>query len=125
MKEKKARWKTHCTRPGRLSKKASSPVGRRPAACLLDVLEPQGAQPRPGDRLQHHPAGLPGSADPDRRQRRSRWQRDLEKVRELDGNKGYNAATGEFKDLVKSGIIDPTKVTRPPCRTRPASRRCC
>ena len=35
-----------------------------------------------------------------------------EKVRELDGNKGYNAATGEFEDLVKSGIIDPTKVTR-------------
>ena len=25
---------------------------------------------------------------------------------------GYNAATGEFEDLVKAGIIDPTKVTR-------------
>ncbi len=25
---------------------------------------------------------------------------------------GYNAATGEFEDLVKTGIIDPTKVTR-------------
>lgn len=35
-----------------------------------------------------------------------------EKVLELDGNKGYNAATGKFEDLVKSGIIDPTKVTR-------------
>ena len=35
-----------------------------------------------------------------------------EKVRELEGNKGYNAATGEFEDLVKAGIIDPTKVTR-------------
>ena len=35
-----------------------------------------------------------------------------EKVSELDGNKGYNAATGKYEDLVKSGIIDPTKVTR-------------
>jgi len=35
-----------------------------------------------------------------------------EKVANLDGNKGYNAATGEYEDLVKSGIIDPTKVTR-------------
>ncbi len=35
-----------------------------------------------------------------------------EKILEQDGNKGYNAATGVFEDLVKSGIIDPTKVTR-------------
>jgi chaperonin GroEL len=27
-------------------------------------------------------------------------------------NFGYNAQTGEFEDLVKSGIIDPTKVVR-------------
>jgi len=35
-----------------------------------------------------------------------------EKVSESDGNQGYNAATGKFEDLVKAGIIDPTKVTR-------------
>ncbi|QDU81348.1 60 kDa chaperonin [Polystyrenella longa] len=35
-----------------------------------------------------------------------------EKVAELDGNKGYNAADDKFEDLVKAGIIDPTKVTR-------------
>lgn len=35
-----------------------------------------------------------------------------EKVLEQEGNKGYNAATGKFEDLVKTGIIDPTKVTR-------------
>jgi chaperonin GroEL len=29
-----------------------------------------------------------------------------------DANYGYNAATGQFEDLVKSGVIDPTKVTR-------------
>ncbi len=35
-----------------------------------------------------------------------------EKVAEMEGNRGYNAATGKFEDLVKAGIIDPTKVTR-------------
>ena len=35
-----------------------------------------------------------------------------EKVTEESGNVGYNAATGKFEDLVRSGIIDPTKVTR-------------
>jgi chaperonin GroEL len=35
-----------------------------------------------------------------------------EKVIEAKGNVGYNAATGEFEDLVKAGVIDPTKVTR-------------
>ena len=35
-----------------------------------------------------------------------------EKVSEMEGNRGYNAATGKFEDLVRSGIIDPTKVTR-------------
>src|SRR5882724_4627699 len=28
------------------------------------------------------------------------------------GNYGYNVATGEYEDLVKSGVVDPTKVTR-------------
>jgi chaperonin GroEL len=35
-----------------------------------------------------------------------------EKVLEAKGNVGYNAATDTFEDLVKAGIIDPTKVTR-------------
>jgi chaperonin GroEL len=34
------------------------------------------------------------------------------KVEELKGNKGFNAATGAYEDLVASGIIDPTKVVR-------------
>ncbi|PYS82967.1 MAG: chaperonin GroEL [Acidobacteria bacterium] len=34
------------------------------------------------------------------------------KVEELKGSKGFNAATGEFEDLVAAGIIDPTKVVR-------------
>ena len=28
------------------------------------------------------------------------------------GNQGYNVATGVFEDLVKAGVVDPTKVTR-------------
>ena len=36
----------------------------------------------------------------------------LNKVREGKGNYGYNAATGEYGDLVEMGVLDPTKVTR-------------
>ena len=36
----------------------------------------------------------------------------IEKVRSLDIGWGLNAATGEYEDMVKVGIIDPTKVTR-------------
>ena len=34
------------------------------------------------------------------------------KVAEGSGNYGYNAATGEFGDMVAMGILDPAKVTR-------------
>jgi chaperonin GroEL len=36
----------------------------------------------------------------------------LDKVRALKGNNGYNAATGEYGDMLEMGILDPTKVTR-------------
>jgi chaperonin GroEL len=36
----------------------------------------------------------------------------MSKVAESSGNHGYNAATGEYGDLVEMGILDPTKVTR-------------
>jgi chaperonin GroEL len=35
-----------------------------------------------------------------------------EKVRNLGAGEGLNAATGEYVDLIKAGIIDPAKVTR-------------
>jgi len=35
-----------------------------------------------------------------------------QKVAEGKGNFGYNVATGEYEDLVKAGVVDPTKVTR-------------
>lgn len=34
------------------------------------------------------------------------------KVLEGKGNYGYNAATGEFGDMIEMGVLDPTKVTR-------------
>jgi chaperonin GroEL len=34
------------------------------------------------------------------------------KVEEVKGNKGFNAATGAYEDLVAAGIVDPTKVVR-------------
>ncbi|MHB1058440.1 MAG: chaperonin GroEL [Rhodanobacter sp.] len=36
----------------------------------------------------------------------------LNKVKEGKGNYGYNAASGEYGDMVEMGILDPTKVTR-------------
>ena len=36
----------------------------------------------------------------------------LNKVNEGEGQFGYNAATGEFGDMLEMGILDPTKVTR-------------
>jgi len=36
----------------------------------------------------------------------------VEKVKDMSGNKGFNAAVEEYEDLVKAGIVDPTKVVR-------------
>ncbi len=36
----------------------------------------------------------------------------LDKVRQGEGNFGYNAATGEYSDMIAMGILDPAKVTR-------------
>jgi len=34
------------------------------------------------------------------------------KVRDGKGSFGYNAATGEYTDMIEAGILDPTKVLR-------------
>ena len=36
----------------------------------------------------------------------------VQKVLDGSGNEGYNVATDEYEDLVKAGVLDPTKVTR-------------
>jgi chaperonin GroEL len=35
-----------------------------------------------------------------------------ERVKSMEGNEGLNAATGNYEDLIKAGVADPTKVTR-------------
>jgi chaperonin GroEL len=36
----------------------------------------------------------------------------VEQIARESGNTGLNAATGDFEDLLKAGVIDPAKVTR-------------
>ncbi|KUJ96659.1 MAG: chaperonin GroEL [Desulfonauticus sp.] len=36
----------------------------------------------------------------------------IEKVKSMKDGEGFNAATGEYEDLYKAGVIDPKKVTR-------------
>ena len=36
----------------------------------------------------------------------------VEHVKNSSGNEGYNVATGKYADLIKDGVVDPTKVTR-------------
>ena len=36
----------------------------------------------------------------------------VQEVKKGKGNEGYNVATGKYEDLVKAGVVDPTKVTR-------------
>src|SRR6201993_1630014 len=36
----------------------------------------------------------------------------VQEVKKRSGNEGFNVATGEYEDLVKAGVVDPTKVVR-------------
>ena len=36
----------------------------------------------------------------------------VQEVKSRKGAEGYNVATGEYVDLLKAGVVDPTKVTR-------------
>jgi chaperonin GroEL len=80
------------------------------AAKALDKLEVEDADERTGVRLLRRAleepvrriaenAGVDGAIA-------------VGKVEESKGSKGFNAATGEYEDLVAAGIIDPTKVVR-------------
>ena len=40
------------------------------------------------------------------------WAIVVDKVKKLTGARGFNAATEEYEDLMKAGILDPTKVVR-------------
>jgi len=36
----------------------------------------------------------------------------VREVEKSEGNRGFNALTGKFEDLIAAGVIDPVKVTR-------------
>jgi len=36
----------------------------------------------------------------------------VQEIKKRKGNEGFNAASGEYEDLVKAGVVDPKKVTR-------------
>ena len=68
---------------------------------------------RRGHRCSHRGLGARGAAQADRRQRRPRGRRrDRAGAQAGQRTEGLNAATGEYEDLVKAGIIDAAKVTR-------------
>ncbi len=71
---------------------------------------------RPGRRrghwCQHRPARARGSAQADRRQRRPRRRSCGREGARPKAGWGLNAATGEYVDMVETGIIEPAKVTR-------------
>ena len=107
--------KTRCPPPRLRSKKVSLPVAASPccvrrspcstaAAKLTDADQATGARivakalEAPLTQIAVN-AGIEGGVA-------------VEKVRNMTGAMGLNAATGEYEDLVKAGIIDAAKVTR-------------
>ena len=113
MKEKKARVEDalHATRAA--VEEGILPGGGVALLRASTAVKPRRSDARPGGRLQHRAPRLPRSADDDRRERRpGRRHRLRDACSRRKGNDGYNAATDEYEDLVKAGVIDPTKVTR-------------
>ena len=81
-------------------------------AKALDKLE--GRERRPEGRHRHRPPRAAGAGPADRRERRRRRRgRGRQAAREARTvHCGFDAQTGEYVDMVKAGIIDPTKVVR-------------
>ena len=70
-------------------------------------------------RREYRPPRARRADSPDRGKRRVEGSVVVGKVRDdKNSNGGYNAATEEYVDMIKAGIIDPTKVSRCACRTR-------
>ena len=47
----------------------------------------------------------------------------VNEVKNRKGNDGYNVATGEYVDMIKAGVVDPTGIALP-CRMRLPSAAC-
>ena len=73
----------------------------------------QARQRRPEGRHRHRPPRAAGAGAADRREcRRRRLGRVGKLLDKGDANYGFDAQSGEYVDMVKAGIIDPTKVVR-------------
>jgi chaperonin GroEL len=70
------------------------------------------ARGRAAVRRQHRPPRDRGAAAPDRANAGVEGSIVVDKVKNGKGAFGYNAATDEYEDLIKAGVIDPTKVVR-------------
>ena len=98
------------------------PGRRRRADPRAVVARRAEVQRRPAVRRQHHPPRRRGADAPDRRPTPGvDGSIVVDKVKNGKGAFGFNAATEEYEDLVKAGVIDPTKVVRAALRTRPRS----
>ena len=83
----------------------------RAQTAILDARRE--ARRRRGDRCPHRGPGRRGAAEADRRERRPRGRRRHREGPQPEGRgQGLNAATGEYEDLFKAGVIDAAKVTR-------------
>ena len=83
----------------------------RAQAKVLELADD--ARGRRGDRRPDRGPCARRAAQADRGQRRHRgWRRRREGARTSRVPNGLNAATGEYEDLVKAGVIDAAKVTR-------------
>ena len=127
MKEKKARVEDalHATRAA--VEEGILPGGGVALLRASASVKPDGLEPGRRGRLQDRPAGLPCAADADRRQRRpGRRHRLREGDRRPRAPSATTPLTGVYEDLVKAGVIDPTKVTRTALQNASsASPRCC
>jgi chaperonin GroEL len=127
----------HCRDPGRRSNRdrgegAQGPRGRcaerhpcrgsgrrrarrrrGPGACRQGAGDAEGRERRSGRRHQDRPPRDPGTAAPDRRKCRGRRiGRRRKGDRERQPELRFRRAGREYGDMLKAGVIDPTKVVR-------------
>ena len=113
MKEKKARVEDalHATRAA--VEEGIVPGGGVALAASFGRATEAQARRRRAVRRHHRAARLRGAGPADRAQLRDRGRRRGREDQEPRiPNYGFNASTEQYEDLVKAGVIDPTKVTR-------------
>ena len=112
MKEKKARVEDAARHPCRRRRRHRPRRRCRAGARPRRGQGAQGRQPRSGRRYRHRASRHGRAARQIVANAGEEPSVILNKVIEGKGNFGYNAARGEFGDMVEFGILDPTKVTR-------------